>query len=85
MSLAWSGALGLSSSPEGLLLQLLQLRLQLQVSAACGAVDVFDGVRLVESLHQDLVFRQQAALLLLQRCHLQGCNRDEMDHSGRRW
>lgn len=59
------------SSPEGFLLQLLQLRLQLQVSAAGWAVDVLDGVWLVESLHQNLIFSQQTALLLLQCCHLQ--------------
>lgn len=70
-------SLSSSSSPEGLLLQLLQLCLQLQMSAACGAVDVFNGVRLVESLHQNLVFSQQAALLLLQRCHLQ----DRTEHN----
>lgn len=57
-------------SPEGFLLQLLQLCLQLEVSAPRRAVDVLYGVRLVKSLHQDLVFCQQTALLLLQGCHL---------------
>lgn len=59
-----------SSSPERFFLELLQLCLQLEMSASSRAVYVLYGVGLVESLHQNLVFCQQTALFFLQSCHL---------------